>query len=52
MPVCLQGLIFTAGSIYKILHALNFPIHVQEVRWRANPETYKTYMLMFNKSLT
>jgi len=25
------GLIFTAGSIYKILHALNIPVHVQEV---------------------
>lgn len=27
-----QGLIFTAGSIYRVLHALNIPIHVQEVR--------------------
>jgi hypothetical protein len=26
-----QGLIFTAGSLYKILHALNIPVHVQEV---------------------
>ncbi|GBF90577.1 hypothetical protein Rsub_03149 [Raphidocelis subcapitata] len=25
------GLIFTAGSMYKILHALNIPLHVQEV---------------------
>ncbi|GFR46632.1 hypothetical protein Agub_g8241 [Astrephomene gubernaculifera] len=25
------GLIFTAGSIYRILHFLNIPIHVQEV---------------------
>ncbi|KAG2484889.1 hypothetical protein HYH03_016370 [Edaphochlamys debaryana] len=25
------GLIFTAGSMYKILHWLNIPIHVQEV---------------------
>jgi hypothetical protein len=28
---CLQGLIWTAGTMYKILHALNIPIHVQEV---------------------
>jgi dolichyl-diphosphooligosaccharide---protein glycosyltransferase len=27
-----QGLIYTAGAIYEILHALNIPIHVQEVR--------------------
>ncbi len=26
-----QGLIFTAGSIYRILHFLNIPINVQEV---------------------
>nr|ADB65765.1 oligosaccharyl transferase [Dunaliella salina] len=25
------GLIFTAGSIYRVLHALNIPIHIQEV---------------------
>lgn len=25
------GLIFTAGTMYKVLHALNIPIHVQEV---------------------
>ncbi|KAL6746882.1 oligosaccharyl transferase [Haematococcus lacustris] len=25
------GLIFTAGSLYKMLHALNIPVHVQEV---------------------
>lgn len=27
----LQGLIWTAGTLYKLLHALNIPIHVQEV---------------------
>lgn len=27
-----QGLIVTAGAMYRILHALNIPIHVQEVR--------------------
>eukprot|EP00983_Pelagomonas_calceolata_P034148 1069397-Pelagomonas_calceolata.AAC.7 len=26
-----MGLIFTAGSIYRVLHALNIPIHIQEV---------------------
>ena len=26
-----QGLIWTAGTMYRILHALNLPIHVQEV---------------------
>jgi hypothetical protein len=30
-PVFLQGLIVTAGLMYKGLHALNIPIHVQEV---------------------
>ncbi len=28
---CVQGLIWTAGLMYKVLHALNIPIHVQEV---------------------
>ena len=27
----MQGLIWTAGLMYKALHALNIPIHVQEV---------------------
>jgi dolichyl-diphosphooligosaccharide---protein glycosyltransferase len=30
-PPPLQGLIWTAGLMYKALHALNIPIHVQEV---------------------
>jgi hypothetical protein len=30
--VHVQGLIWTAGTMYKVLHALNIPIHVQEVR--------------------
>jgi hypothetical protein len=28
---CLQGLIYTAGAMYNILHFFNIPIHVQEV---------------------
>ena len=28
----LQGLIYTAGLMHNILHALNIPLHVQEVR--------------------
>ena len=28
---CVQGLIWTAALMYKMLHALNIPIHVQEV---------------------
>ena len=28
---CVQGLIWTAALMYKVLHALNIPIHVQEV---------------------
>lgn len=35
LPPRPQGLIFTAGSIYRLLHALNIPIHVQEVGWAA-----------------
>lgn len=31
MPRVPQGLIFTAGSMYRILHWFNIPIHVQEV---------------------
>ena len=28
----MQGLIYTAGVIYNVLHFFNIPIHVQEVR--------------------
>lgn len=28
---CLQGLIWTAGLMYNLLHYFNIPIHVQEV---------------------
>jgi hypothetical protein len=28
----LQGLIYTAGLMYNILHFFNIPVHVQEVR--------------------
>jgi hypothetical protein len=28
----LQGLIYTAGLMHNVLHALNIPLHVQEVR--------------------
>lgn len=27
----MQGLIWTAGIMYKALHALNIPVHVQEI---------------------
>ena len=28
----MQGLIYTAGVMWNVLHFLNIPIHVQEVR--------------------
>lgn len=28
----MQGLIWTAGIMFKVLHALNIPLNVQEVR--------------------
>ena len=31
VPKHTQGLIFTAGTMYRLLHALNIPVHVQEV---------------------
>lgn len=31
----LQGLIWTAGVMYNLLHYFNIPIHVQEVRHAA-----------------
>ena len=32
----LQGLIYTAGLMHNVLHALNIPLHVQEVKLYAN----------------
>lgn len=31
--LCCQGLIYTAGVMWNVLHFFNIPIHVQEVRW-------------------
>jgi len=41
-----QGLIITAGAMYRILHALNIPLHVQEVRPRVNAHTDPLVLLV------
>jgi hypothetical protein len=40
MPCHPQGLIYTAGLMYNILHFFNIPVHVQEVRQQQQQQLF------------